>query len=108
MPIEQLECGQVTISVDVKNTGSRRGGEVVQLYIRDEFSSVTRPVKELKGFTKIWLEPGGTQRVSFEISGKLLEFYNKDMKLVVEPGDFTLMVGTSSDKTQSKTLKVTE
>ena len=100
--------GRVTLSVDVKNTGSRRGGEVVQLYIRDEFSSVTRPVKELKGFTKIWLEPGSTQRVSFEISGKLLEFYNKDMKLVVEPGDFTLMVGTSSDKTQSKTLKVTE
>ena len=100
--------GRVTLSVDVKNTGKRRGGEVVQLYIRDEYSSVTRPVKELKGFSKIWLEPGATQRVSFEISSNLLSFYNKDMKWVVEPGDFTLMVGTSSDKTQSKTLKVTE
>lgn len=100
--------GTATISVEVRNTGSRRGAEVVQLYIRDDYASVTRPVKELKGFKKIWLDPGQSQTVTFTITPELLSFYNKDMKWVVEPGDFTLMVGTSSDKTQEIKLKVTE
>src|SRR6476469_5208110 len=102
------KAGTVTISVDVKNTGDRRGAEVVQLYICDDFSSVTRPVKELKGFKKIWLDSGQSQTVTFTIQPELLAFYNKDMKWVVEPGDFTVMVGTSSEKTDSLKLKVTD
>jgi len=98
--------GAVTVSVDVKNTGNRKGAEVVQMYIRDDYSSVTRPVKELKGFQKIWLDPGQLQTVSFTISPELLSFYNKDMKWIIEPGDFTIMVGTSSDKTQDIKLSV--
>jgi beta-glucosidase len=100
--------GTVTLTVDVRNTGSRRGAEVVQLYIRDEYASVTRPVKELKGFKKVWLDPGQSTTVSFTINPELLSFYNAAMKWVVEPGDFTLMVGGSSDKTTNVTLKVTE
>jgi len=93
--------GTVTVSVEVKNTGSRRGAEVVQLYIRDDYSSVARPVKELKGFKKIWLEPGQSQTVSFVINKEMLSFYDTNMKWVAEPGDFTLMVGTASDKTEN-------
>jgi beta-glucosidase len=98
--------GTITLSVDVKNTGSRRGAEVVQLYIRDDYSSVTRPVKELKGFRKIWLDPGQSQTVNFRITKEELSFYDKDMMWIVEPGDFTIMVGTSSDQTQSIKLRV--
>lgn len=93
--------GIVTVSVEVKNTGSRPGAEVVQLYIRDDYSSVARPVKELKGFKKIWLEPGQSQTVNFTINKEMLSFYDTNMKWVAEPGDFTVMVGTASDKTES-------
>jgi beta-glucosidase len=98
--------GKITVSVDVTNTGNRKGGEVVQLYIRDDYSSVTRPVKELKGFKKIWLDPGQTQTVVFTIDPELLSFYDTAMKWVIEPGDFTIMVGTASDKTESIKLSV--
>jgi beta-glucosidase len=98
--------GLVTVSVDVKNTGNRKGAEVVQLYIRDDYSSITRPVKELKGFKKIWLDPGQSQTVSFTINQESLSFYDKDMKWIIEPGDFTIMVGTSSDKTQEIKLSI--
>ena len=98
--------GTVTVSVDVKNTGNRKGAEVVQMYIRDDYSSVPRPVKELKGFKKIWLEPGESQTVTFTIDTELLSFYDTNMKWIVEPGDFTIMIGTSSDKTESVKLKV--
>ncbi|MCX6319008.1 MAG: glycoside hydrolase family 3 C-terminal domain-containing protein [Bacteroidetes bacterium] len=100
--------GKVTVSVTVKNTGSRKGAEVVQLYIHDEYASVPRPVKELKGFKKIWLEPGASQTVTFTINPELLSFYDTNMKWVIEPGDFTIMIGTASDKTSSVKLKVTE
>jgi beta-glucosidase len=96
----------VTVSVDIKNTGSRKGGEVVQMYIRDDYSSVPRPVKELKGFKKIWLEPGQSQTVNFTITPDLLSFYDKDMKWIIEPGDFTIMIGTASDDTQSIKLRI--
>ncbi|MFZ0337345.1 MAG: fibronectin type III-like domain-contianing protein [Terracidiphilus sp.] len=69
---------------------------MVQLYIRDLISSVTRPVKELKGFRKVRLQPGETATVAFDITPALLSFYDINMKYVVEPGDFELMVGTSS------------
>jgi beta-glucosidase len=98
--------GSVTVSIDVKNTGTRNGAEVVQLYIRDDFSSVTRPVKELKGFKKVNLEAGQSQTVTFTIEPELLAFYDVDMKWIVESGDFTIMVGGSSDKNQEVKLKV--
>jgi len=86
----------VKIYVDIKNKGERRGDEVIQLYIRDELSTVTRPVKELKDFARITLEPGETKTVELEITPEKLKFYNINMDFVVEPGDFTVMVGNSS------------
>src|SRR5579872_1551040 len=102
--------GSVTVSVDVKNTGQRAGSEVVQMYIRDLVSSVTRPVKELKGFQKISLRPGEKKTVSFEITPDLLSFFDVNMKYVVEPGEFVIMVGNSSrDEDLTKvTLSVTK
>jgi beta-glucosidase len=84
------------VSADVTNTGERAGSEVVQMYIRDRVSSVTRPVKELKGFKKAFLEPGQTETVVFEVTDDLLAFYDIDMNYVVEPGEFEIMIGTSS------------
>ncbi|RRN77605.1 beta-glucosidase, partial [Pseudoxanthomonas sp. SGD-10] len=88
--------GLVKVSVDVTNTGKREGEEIVQMYIRDEFSSATRPIKELKDFARVRLKPGETKNVSFELPAEKLAFYDKDMKWVVEPGTFKIMVGTSS------------
>jgi beta-glucosidase len=88
--------GSTQVLVDVTNTGQRAGAEVVQLYIRDLVSSATRPVKELKGFRKLWLEPGETATVAFDITPAELSFYDVNMKYVVEPGDFAIMVGNSS------------
>lgn len=84
------------ISVMVSNTGDRAGEEVVQLYIRDMVGSVTRPVKELKGFQKITLAPGEAKQVTFELSEKDLRFYYQDMKWTSEPGAFKVFVGGSS------------
>lgn len=98
--------GTVTVSVDVRNIGSRTGAETVQMYIRDKIASVTRPVKELKGFKKISLAAGETQTVSFTITPELLSFYDANMNWIIEPGDFEIMVGTASDNTQSINLKV--
>lgn len=96
------------VRVDVTNTGSRTGDEVVQMYIRDKVSSVTRPVKELKGFQRITLAPGETKTVSLEIAPEHLAFYDIDMKYVVEPGEFDIMVGNSSrdQDLQKVTLRV--
>ncbi|GAB5410727.1 MAG: glycoside hydrolase family 3 N-terminal domain-containing protein [Balneolaceae bacterium] len=88
--------GSTSVSVDVTNTGDCEGSEVVQMYIRDCFSSVTRPVKELKGFKKVWLKPGETKTVSIPIQKKSLAFYNVRMDYIVEPGEFEIMVGNSS------------
>jgi beta-glucosidase len=84
------------VLVDVANTGKREGTEVVQLYIRDRVSSVTRPVKELKGFRKVHLQPGASTTVTFDITPDHLAFYDVDMNYVVEPGEFEIMVGNSS------------
>jgi beta-glucosidase len=86
-------------TVDVTNTGNFDGKEVVQLYIRDLVGSVTRPVKELKGFQKINLKKGETQTVTFEITAEDLKFYNSDLQFVAEPGRFQLFIGTNSDTT---------
>ena len=88
--------GATQVLVDVTNTGKRAGTEVVQMYIRDRVSSVTRPVKELKGFKKISLQPGETQTVALDITPESLAFYDINMKYVVEPGEFEIMVGNSS------------
>lgn len=88
--------GDFQVSIDIKNTGSRDGKEVVQLYIRDKISTVVRPVKELKGFAKIHLEPGETKKVQFRIGYKELKMLDKDLNWIVEPGDFQVMVGSSS------------
>ena len=88
--------GSTQVSATVTNTGDRAGAEVVQLYIRDLYSSVTRPVRELKGFRKITLQPGESRTVTFDVTPKHLQFYDIDKALVVEPGTFELYVGTSS------------
>jgi beta-glucosidase len=84
------------VLVEVTNTGQRRGTEVVQMYIRDRISSVTRPVKELKGFKKVSLKPAETQTVALTITPESLAFYDVNMRYVVEPGEFDIMIGTSS------------
>lgn len=99
--------GQMTVSVEVTNTGNYDGAEVVQLYLRDIVGSVTRPVKELKGFQKVFLKKGETKTVSFTLKEEDLRFYNSELQWVSEPGEFKVFVGTSSATTQeaSFTLK---
>ena len=89
--------GKLMVSVDVENTGSRTGDEVVQLYLRDVAASVTRPVKELKGFQRLTLQPHEKRRVAFTLTPALLGFYNRAMKFTVESGEFKIFVGNSSD-----------
>lgn len=84
------------VAVTVTNTGKCEGEEVVQLYVRDEVASITRPIKELKGFEKIKLSPGESKMVTFDVKDEQLGFYNNQMKFIVEKGDFTLMVGGNS------------
>ena len=84
------------VSVDITNTGSRRGDEVVQLYIRDEVSSVTRPIKELRGFRRVTLDPGQSSTVEFSLGPNELSFLDRDMHRVVEPGTFRIMLGGNS------------
>jgi beta-glucosidase len=95
----------VVVSVTVKNIGNVEGSEIVQLYIRDDVSSLTRPVQELRGFEKVNIKAGETKTVKFTITPAELSFYNANMKKVVEPGTFTIMVGASS--TDYKTAKLT-
>lgn len=98
----------VTISFDLTNTGKMDGTEIVQLYIRDEYGSITRPVKELKGFQRVALKAGETKKVEFTITPNDLKFYTIRKVWEVEPGDFTIMVGASSadEDLQSVALKV--
>jgi beta-glucosidase len=105
---KSVRVGQSTsVRVDVKNTGKRSGTEVVQMYIRDCVSSVTRPVKELKGFKKISLRPNESQTVELPITPESLAFYDIHMKYVVEPGDFEIMVGNSSSDTDLQKVILT-
>jgi beta-glucosidase len=105
---KRIRRGEATrIQVDVTNTGDRPGAEVVQMYIRDRISSVTRPVKELKGFQKVFLSPGEARTVTLEITPESLAFYNLEMKYVVEPGEFEIMVGNSSRDPDLTTVVLT-
>jgi hypothetical protein len=98
----------VRVSVDVANTGSRAGDEVVQLYVSDLQATVTRPVKELKHFKRVTLEPGARTTVEFDITSADLWMWNEAMERVVEPGDFTLAAGPNSVDLKPVTLTVTE
>ncbi|TMM29071.1 beta-glucosidase [Polaribacter aestuariivivens] len=99
---------KITVSVEVSNNGKVAGEEVVQLYIRDNVSSYTRPVKELKGYKRVLLNAGETKTVAIDINAESLAMYDKDYNFVIEPGDFTIMTGNSSaDKAlQSTTISV--
>ncbi len=101
-PEETGTYGEVMVSADIKNTGQRSGEEVVQLYIRDLISSVTVPVKELKGFTKIGLQAGEMKTVGFNLTHEDLALINKYMESVVEPGTFEVMIGSSSQDIRLK------
>ena len=92
---------KITATVTVENTGSRDADEVVQLYIRDMVASISRPVKELKGFQRIHLIAGESKEVSFEITPDMLKFYNIELKHVIEPGDFQIMVGANSKEVET-------
>ena len=100
--------GLVNVSVDVTNTGTMKGDEIVQLYIHDKVSSVTRPVKELKDFSRISLNPGEIRSVSFKIDESKLAFWTQDMKYEAEPGSFEVMVGKSSVDNQKLEFKLIE
>ena len=100
-PNEKLD-----IKVTVTNTGNYDGAETVQLYIRDMVASITRPVKELKGFEKIFLKKGESKEVHFTLTAADLKFYNNDLKFVFEPGTFKVFVGGSSDNTKEKSFEL--
>jgi beta-glucosidase len=100
--------GSITVSTTVKNTGSRDGEEVVQLYIRDLVGSITRPVKELKGFQKVYLKAGESKEVTFTLSENDLKFYNADLDFVSESGDFKVFVGNSSANVKEADFKLTK
>ena len=97
---------KITATITVKNTGARDADEVVQLYIRDLVCSISRPVKELKGFQRIHLAAGESREVSFEITPEMLKFYNAELKHILEPGDFQIMVGTNSKDVKTENFSV--
>ena len=97
---------KITATVTVENTGARDADEVVQLYIRDMVASISRPVKELKGFQRIHLVAGESKEVSFEITPDMLKFYNIELKHVIEPGDFQIMVGANSKEVDTLNFTV--
>lgn len=96
----------ITARVTVTNTGKYEGKEVVQLYTRDMVGSITRPVKELKGFQKISLKPGESKEVTFKVTAEDLKFYNADLQYVAEPGDFKLFIGTNSRDAKTADFKL--
>ena len=99
---------RLTVSVDVENTGRRAGDEVVQLYIRDPVATMTRPVKELKGFQRVTLQPGEKRRVEFTLAHDQLAFWNRELRFVVEPGEFRVMVGSNSQDVIETKFEVVE
>jgi beta-glucosidase len=103
------KTGQVQVSVDVTNTGSMAGKEVVQMYLGNKVNSVTTPVMALKGFDKITLKPGETKTVRFSITPEDIAIWNMDMKQVTEPGTFDVMIARSAaDVVFTKTLEYKE
>jgi beta-glucosidase len=97
-----------TVSVEVKNTGQRAGDAVAQLFIRDVVSSVTTPVKALKGFHRIHLQPGQTKKVTFKLTPAKLHLLNRDFHWVVEPGKFKVMVGGNSQDVITSSFRIVQ
>jgi beta-glucosidase len=103
-----IKAGEgLSVTVPVTNTGKMAGDEVVQVYLRDDVSSVTRPVKELAGFQRVTLKPGETRQVTITIRPDSLALWNREMKRVIEPGTFTIMAGGNSQDLKNATLTVT-
>ena len=105
---EMKPGGKVVVSVSVKNTGGRAGEEVVQLYLRDVVGSISRPVKELKGFEKVELQPGEERTLRFAIDEPLLEFWTPERGWSAEPGEFQVFVGPNSRDVQMLTFELAE
>ena len=101
-PAEIKPGGHLTVSVDIVNTGDRAGAEVVQLYINDVLSSVTTPVKTLRGYEKIMLDPGERQTVEFDLGPDELSMLDRHLERIVEPGEFEVMIGRSSEDIKHK------
>ncbi len=96
--------GKLLVSVEVSNVGKRDGEEIVQLYVSDKVASMVRPIKELKGFKKVFIPQGKTVKVELELNANDLGFWTNEMKYIVEPGEFTVMVGPNSEDLQSCTV----
>ena len=94
--------GTLQVSVDVTNTGGCDGEEIVQLYVADKVASMVRPVKELKGFQKVFIPKGQTKRIDFTLNVCDLGFWNNSMQDIVEPGSFEIMIGPNSEDLQKK------
>jgi beta-glucosidase len=95
-PASMRNRGTARVSVDLKNTGAREGTEIAQLYIHDVLASVATPVKQLRGFQRLTLKPGETRTVQFTVTPDELKLLNREMRWVVEPGDFNILIGASS------------
>ena len=106
LQVSLTDAQNVQVKVAVTNTTDVDGEEVVQLYLRDRFASVTRPVKELKGFEKVSIEAGATKTITFNLTEKELGFYDADYNWVVEPGLFDVMVGTNSQEGLSGSFEI--
>jgi beta-glucosidase len=102
----EIEEDMIVAKVRVKNTGSRDGKEVVQLYIQDKVGTITRPVRELKGFQKVMITAGETKELTFTLTKDDLAFYHPDLKRYYEPGEFTLFIGKNSDETISTIFRI--
>jgi beta-glucosidase len=96
-PAQAVQGEMVRISAWIKNSGAVAGDEVVQLYIRDTYASLPRPVKELKGYARLTLKPGEARRVTFILPANMLAFYDTSLNLVLEPGEIQVMLGSSSE-----------
>jgi beta-glucosidase len=101
-PLNQQNKGEINVSVNVTNTGSRKGDEVVQLYVRDKVSSVITYDSQLRGFERVPLNPGETKTVTFTLKPEDFELLDKNMNWVVEPGKFEIMIGASSEDIKLK------
>jgi len=105
---EIKEDGQITANISLTNTGKVAGKEVVQLYLRDLVSSTTRPVKELKAFEMVELQPGETKNVTFSITNDMLEFYNANKEWTSEEGNFEVMIGGNSKDVKTGTFHLSK
>jgi beta-glucosidase len=104
----RIQVEKLRVTVDVENVGPRAGEEVVQLYIRDPVASLARPVKELKDFKRVTLQAGEKRTVEFTLTRDQLAFWNREMRFVVEPGEFRVMVGTNSQDVLEAKFEVVE